>query len=563
MCASATDTLNNLLAVKDTDLVQTQTWSLLVAPLHGTAYVTDAESSGRDTVMPHGLYYTAAPSYTGADSFTVIVTDGIAYDTTVIHVGHVASPSYIAGAMQVCAGAATTLSDTVSGGVWASGNTSIATIGSAAGVMAGIAGGIDTIYYTLSSTGCTITKIVTVNRIPAVISGLGGVCTGNTINLSDSIAGGTWATGSTLLTVGSSTGAVTGVSAGTATITYTSAAGCSITGVVTVNQLPTVITGAGAVCSGSTLTLSDATTGGAWSTIASAGSVGSGSGVVTGISAGTATITYTISSGCYRTATVTVNPLPAAIGGIVSTGICPEQTETLTESGSGVWMSGSVGIATIGSSSGMVTGVSGGAATITFTLPTGCSTTTTVGVNSAPGPITGITSTCTYSTSTLADTTHGGVWLSSDYSIADVDTGGVVTGYDIGSTTVRYMATDGCVSITTFTTNPAPGAITGIFSLCTGGTVTLSNSVSGGTWSSSDTTKAKITATTGIVTGIAPGTVTMTYSMGAGCSVGQTINVLSPPTGIIGAGAVCRGNSLSLTETGSGGVECGGQRGDT
>ena len=383
------------------------------------------------------------------------------------------------------------------------------------------------------------------------------ICTWVANTFSDGVTGGIWSSGSGTITIGGSTGTVTGVSTGIAVVSYTLPFGCMVAETITINPSPAVITGTMNVCIGGNTTLNDATTGGAWS-MASSG-IGSISGavsapivVVAGVSAGTANITYTMPTGCYRTTVVTVNRLPSAIGGVVSVGICPGQTETLTESGSGVWMSGGIGIATIGSSSGVVTGVSGGAATITFTLPTTCSSTAVVSVNPAPGPITGITSTCTYGTSTLVDTTYGGVWLSSDYSIADVDTGGMVTGYDIGSTTVSYMAPNGCVATTNFTTNLAPDAITGVFSVCIGGTETLSNSVSGGTWSSSDTTKAKITTTTGIVTGIAPGTVIMTYSMGAGCSVSQTINVLPPPTGIIGAGAVCRGSSLMLTETGSG-----------
>ena len=485
-------------------------------------------------------------------TYTATLYCGSAYAVKTISVN--AMPATITGSIGACVGTTTLLSETATGGTWSSSVPSIAIVGST-GIVSGVSGGSDTIRYAFA-TGCSVYKVLTINLFPSAISGPGNLCSGSAVILSNSISGGMWTSSNpAIATVGSASGNVSGISVGTDTISYTMPGGCFVALPITVNALPAVVMGSIPICVGAATTLMDSLTGGAWSTASSFATIGgttSPSTIVTGMSAGTAIISYTLPTSCYRTASVTVNALPAAIGGIVSAGICPGQTETLTESGTGIWSTGTGGAASVGSSSGTVTGVSGGAATITFTLPTGCSTTAVVSVNPAPGPITGIASTCTFSASTLADTTHGGIWLSSDYSVANVDTGGVVTGYDIGMATITYMTAAGCMATTTFTTHPAPGAITGVFSLCTGGTVTLSNSVSGGTWSSSDTTKVRVNASTGLLTGVAPGAVTMTYSMGAGCSVSQTINVLPPPTGIIGAGGVCRGSSLTLTETGSG-----------
>src|SRR5207237_10915364 len=84
---------------------------------------------------------------------------------------------------------------------------------------------------------------------------------------------------------------------------------------MTVNPLPNAgsISGASAVCAGSSITLTDAVTGGVWSSVGSA--TVSATGVVTGVSAGTATISYVFTNVC-GTATasmvITINPLPVS-----------------------------------------------------------------------------------------------------------------------------------------------------------------------------------------------------------------------------------------------------------
>ena len=148
----------------------------------------------------------------------------------------------------------------------------------------------------------------TSNGAPA-ITGTPNVCVGSTTALSD-VGGGTWSSSNpSVATVGLTTGIVTGVAAGTLTITYITSAGCSATMTVTVGPAPAPITGTKTVCVGATTSLSDAATGGAWSSgDASIASVSSGT--VTGMAGGTAVISYG-SAGCFATAIVTVNALPA------------------------------------------------------------------------------------------------------------------------------------------------------------------------------------------------------------------------------------------------------------
>jgi hypothetical protein len=161
-----------------------------------------------------------------------------------------------------------------------------------AGVVTGIVSGSVTISYSVTNTcGTTVaTKAITVNALPnsGSIAGPSIVCTGSTITLTDSILGGTWSSSTTSVASISASGVVTGITAGTTTISYTVTTACGSAGsirVITVGSAPTVaaITGATGVCAGSTTTLANATTGGTWSstntgvaTISATGKISSG-----------------------------------------------------------------------------------------------------------------------------------------------------------------------------------------------------------------------------------------------------------------------------------------------
>ena len=93
-----------------------------------------------------------------------------------------------------------------------------------------------TITLTLTATGgcatVTDTKTITVTAAPSAgsLSGTQGVCVSGSTTFSSTVSGGTWSSNNTgVATVNSSSGAVSGVSAGIATITYTKAGsgGCS------------------------------------------------------------------------------------------------------------------------------------------------------------------------------------------------------------------------------------------------------------------------------------------------------------------------------------------------
>ncbi|KAK6024175.1 hypothetical protein OSTOST_10020 [Ostertagia ostertagi] len=103
------------------------------------------------------------------------------------------------------------------------------------------------------------------------------------------------------------------------------------------------------------------------------------------------------------------------------------------------------------------------------------------------------------------------------------------------------------------------GTITGDSIICLNSTVTLSNSVAGGTWTSSNTAVATVSAT-GQVTGIANGTAVISYRTGTTNCPGTvatrnvTVTTSSMPAPITGSDTVCTTRSIQLSNTVAGGV---------
>jgi hypothetical protein len=69
--------INALLAVMDQNAGLTLTWTLGVAPLHGTVVMGGTMSSTGGIVTPTGFTYQPAPGYGGVDGFTIYVSDGV------------------------------------------------------------------------------------------------------------------------------------------------------------------------------------------------------------------------------------------------------------------------------------------------------------------------------------------------------------------------------------------------------------------------------------------------------------------------------------------------------
>ncbi len=384
------------------------------------------------------------------------------------------------------------------------------------------------------------------------ITGTTAICVGNTTTLSNATPGGTWTTtNTTIATVGSSSGIVTGVSTGTARITYSAAGGgCNSVITVTVSAVAP-ITGPSTVCQGGSVTLSNITTSGTWtSSNTNVATITSGTGVVYGVSPGTSVIMYTSPMGCFTTFTITVNSATPITG---PASVCAGSTVTLSNAtGGGTWSSGSPGVATIGSSSGVVTGVSNGAAVITYTTPAGCIATMTFTVN-AVLPITGATNLCLGSSTQLSDATPGGTWTSSNTSVATIVTStGMLNSVSLGTTIIRYSLPSGCFA--TYTVNiVSVTPISGNMNVCVGRTTTLSNSATGGTWASGAPAVATIGTSTGIVSGVGVGNAPITYTIGS-CISYATVTVNPLPAAISGGTPVCAGNTVTVNSTTPGGT---------
>jgi gliding motility-associated-like protein len=326
-----------------------------------------------------------------------------------------------------------------------------------------------------------------------------------------------------------------------------------------VNPQPAPITGPGSVCVGQFITLSDADAGGTWTAANTNAIIDSNSGLVLGVTGGTDPISYTFTStGCANTFTVTVNLLSPIMAQL--TDVCVGSSINLSDStAGGVWTSSNTGIATVGSVSGVVTGVSSGAVTIYYTITaTGCQVDTTIIVNPLPGDIIGVTPVCAGgSTIQLSDETLGGNWSVGNTAVATIDpTGGLLTGVTAGTARVTYTLPTGCLITATVLVNPLPAPITGagLPDLCIYSSVVLSDATPGGTWSSLNTF-ISLDTTTKIVTGDTVGIGYVVYTLPTGCIWTATINVRPLPVVTIThtpTGLICKGASTTLTASGAG-----------
>jgi len=500
----------------------------------GNAIVSGAGTSGTLVAGPGPSGGSATITYT-------LPTGCITTNSIVIF----PSPPQITGNFAVCVNEVTILSDVVSpvGPGWTTSDNLVAI--AVGGDIWGESAGTATITFEAFIPGyCTTTAVVTVNPLPNGITGTQVLCAGAVTNLTDA-GGGTWSSSNTVVATVDGTGTVTGQASGTTTVTYTLSTGCTTTTIVTVNPLPSGITGTPVVCAGAVTNLTDAG-GGTWSSSVTTVATVNGSGSVTGQTSGTTTVTYTLSTGCTATTIVTVNPLPSSITGALS--VCVGAVTNLTDAGGGTWSSSVTTVATI-NGSGSVTGQASGTTTVTYTLSTGCTATTIVTANPLPSGITGTPVVCAGAVTNLTDA-GGGTWSSSVTTVATVNGSGSVTGQTSGTTTVTYTLSTGCTATTIVTVNPLPSSITGALSVCVGAVTNLTDA-GGGTWSSSVTTVATINGS-GSVTGQGSGTTTVTYTLSTGCTATSIVTVNSNPLAITGSQTVCTGSVTSLTDAGGG-----------
>ncbi len=292
------------------------------------------------------------------------------------------------------------------------------------------------------------------------------------------------------------------------------------------------ISGPSGMCIGSThafmadtSALGGTITTGTWSSSdPTVATIGATTGIVTAIATGTTLISFTTSTTVY-THLLTVSTAPAAtVGG--TTPICPGTSITLTNSVSGgTWSSGSSFIATVGATTGVVTGVNGGVVNIYYNMGTGCHAIKVVTVVAAPriDSASGPGEVCVGAAGTFATAVSGGVWSSSDPSVATIgSTTGIVTGVSTGTAAISYGVTGACgltgyyTRTITVTSTTTVATISGSPAVMVGFTTSLFSSIWGGTWSSGNPSVATVSST-GVVTGVSTGTATISYET-TGCS---------------------------------------------
>ena len=387
---------------------------------------------------------------------------------------------------------------------WSSSNTAVANV-SASGVVTAVAPGSATITVKTVDGNKTATCAVTVNPIP--VSGV-------TLKASTSLlVGGTetldadinppnatnknvaWSTNNDSVATVSASGVVTGVSAGTATITVKTADG-NKTATCSVN----VVTNAVAV---------------------------------TGVSLNKSF--FSLEVGGMENLDATITPSAAT-------------NQNVT------WSSSNTSVATV-LASGVVTALAPGSATITVKTVDGNKTATcavtvnsilvsSVSLKSSTSIEVGGEELLSYIIEPLNATNKNVTWSSSNTAVANVSASGVVTPVAPGTAIITVTTVDGSKTAScTVTVNASVVAVTGVSlnksstSLTVGGTETLIATIAPAnatnknvTWSSSNTYVA--TVNNGTVTAVAPGTTTITVKTVDGdktASCNVNIPVPNPP----------------------------------
>ena len=487
-----------------------------------------------------------------------------------------------AGATSVCAPATVVLNANTGTGLtyqWAQGGTAIAGA-TTASYTAAVTGTYNVIVY--NSTTCdsvSLPVVVSVNPMPTAILGTLTMCAGSATNLSDATGGGAWSSVTTSVATIATSGVVTGVAAGTSTISYTLGSGCAVTAIVTVNALPgATITPAGSTtfCTGGSVVLNANTGAG----LTYQWQLGGGNIVGATLSSYTATVggNYVVivtGGGCSSTSAVTTvtvgTPPGATITPESSTSFCTGGSVVLdANTGAGYtyqWQLGGGDIA--GATTSSYTATLAGNYTV-IVYSSGCnstSTITTVSITSGPGATitpAGPTTFCPGGSVELDANTGVGItyqWLLGGVTIpgATLSSYTATTGgnYAVIVSQGACIVTSATTTVTVLT-SPAVTPIGGTNNICIGQVATLTDATAAGTWSSSDATIASVDVA-GNVTGITAGSATITYTESNICgsvnaTFDMTVNAATAVAAITGNTTICVGQTSPLSDVTASGV---------
>ncbi|MBI2271775.1 MAG: gliding motility-associated C-terminal domain-containing protein [Bacteroidetes bacterium] len=407
--------------------------------------------------------------------------------------------------------------------------------------------------YTVTGTnsqGCVSTRSITVviNPSPSVsISGKVNVkCTnGSNGSISSTVTSGTptfsyrWSTNST-------SNNLTGITAGSYTLTVTDNKGCTVTTSVTITQPSSAVTlsvpvttGTGCGSNNGTATASASGGTGAITYLWSPGNKTGSS--ITGLAAGIYTVTATDANGCTATSTATVAP-PS--GGPAITLISKKNVKCNGSANGSIFISapGSISYSwNTGATTDNITNIGAGIFTVTVTnTNTSCSSIRIDTISAPPAynmnpVITNVI--CKGSTTgsiNITPTGNNGSY-SFDWSTVNKQTEDI-SGLKAGTYTLTITDIQGCSAVYSYTiTEPATGITSSLSEVnikCKGSaTGSINSNVTSGTptytynWSNNSTSKN--------LTGLTAGSYTLTINDSKGCSSIASATITQPSTALI------------------------------
>jgi hypothetical protein len=572
--------LNNALTVNDIDVGQTLIWSVVTNPTNGvlSGFNFNSTSNG-GTVTPNGLSYTPNTAFSGNETFTIRVSDGVSSKDIVVNIAVTALPTIsISSNQTLCEGQ--TIALTSSGGgdySWTGpgGFTSALQNPTIAGADLNKSG---TYNLTVTSNGCmaSATTNVTVSLLPVVtINSNLNICEGSPINLTSTGGGDYSWTGPNGFTSASQNPTINSANvnnSGIYSLTITTS-GCtaSATTSVTVNSIPALTAGANqTICEGDLLNLTATGSGDfSWSGPNGFSSVLQNPTInaATLNQSGIYTVTLSL-NGCTNSATtsVTINSLPSVTINSPLT-VCEGTSINLTSNGGGNYswsgpntFNSSLQNPTITSS----TLANQGIYTLTVTA-NGCNSTATTSVTITPLPTISTNSNltlCVGDPINLSGNGGGTYSWTGPNTFSSAAQNPVITSASLNNSGVYTLTVTSGVCVVTATTsvtvNPLPTiSINTNLTLCSGDPINLTASGGGDyAWSGPNGFSSILPNPT-----IASSTLSNagTYSVtvtNIGCTNMGTTNVsinpipTAPPSGTQN---VCTGGSLSLTTTCTGG----------
>lgn len=383
-----------------------------------------------------------------------------------------------------------------------------------------------------SAAGCVAstfaTSSVTVNTTPTISVNSGSICIGNSFTITPS--------GANTYTFQGGSAVKTPTANASYTVTGTSTAGCPSStfavSSVTVNSRPVISVNSGSICAGNSFTINP---GGA-----STYTIQGGSAVVNPTATASYTVVGTNTAGCisntFATSNVTVSSLP--IISVNSGSICSGNSFTITPSGASTYT------------------IEGGSSIKT---PTASTSYTVIGT-SAAGCVSGAfaTSSITVNTRPIITVNSGSICSGNSFTInpAGANTytiqGGSAVVSPTATTNYTVVGTSaaGCVSNTFATSNvtvsTTPTITVNSGSICSGNSFTINPAgantytIQGGNAVVSPTATASYT----VVGTSAAGCVSNTFA-----TSNVTVNAL--PTISLSGGAICPGNSFTLSPGGA------------